>query len=51
MGKKHLTTGNAVQYTIERWRRYWAVRDPKGALVCLTVYRRGAEEVIRRLSA
>jgi hypothetical protein len=30
--------------------RWWEVRDPAGELVCLTVYRRGACEVVRRLS-
>jgi hypothetical protein len=30
--------------------RWWEVRDPAGELVCLTVYRRGAREVVRRLS-
>jgi hypothetical protein len=29
--------------------RYWALYDPAGELVCLTVYKRGAEEVVRRL--
>jgi hypothetical protein len=28
-----------------------AVIDPAGQLVCLTVYKRGAEEVVRRLAA
>ena len=31
--------------------RDWPVIDPVGQLVCLTVYRRGAEEVVRRLGA
>jgi hypothetical protein len=31
--------------------RWWEVRDAAGELVCLTVYRRGAREVVRRLSA
>ncbi|HET7230556.1 MAG TPA: hypothetical protein VFJ16_11175 [Longimicrobium sp.] len=31
--------------------RYWEVRDPEGDLVCLTVYRKGAREVVRRLAA
>jgi len=31
--------------------RWWEVRDSAGELVCLTVYRRGAREVVRRLSA
>lgn len=36
-------------YTIRRRDRHWEVRDPAGELVCLTVYKCGAEEVIRRL--
>ena len=30
--------------------RYWKVLDADGALVCLTVYKKGATEVVRRLS-
>ncbi len=37
------------RYTIQRYKRFWEVRAPSGELVCLTVYKRGAEEVIRRL--
>jgi hypothetical protein len=44
---------NAQQpgYRVARYgnSRYWAVADAAGALVCVTVYRRGAEEVVRRL--
>jgi|SoiMetStandDraft_2_1073263.scaffolds.fasta_scaffold09604_3 hypothetical protein len=29
--------------------RYWALRDTTGELVCLCVYRKGAEAVLRRL--
>lgn len=29
--------------------RYWAVVDAAGELVCVTVYKRGAKEVMRRL--
>jgi hypothetical protein len=29
--------------------RFWAVVDAAGELVCVTVYKRGAEEVVRRL--
>lgn len=36
-------------YSIHRRGRFWAVLDAGGALVCMTVYKRGAEEVIRRL--
>jgi hypothetical protein len=35
------------QHTI----RWWEVRDPQGELVCVTVYKRGAVEVVRRLAA
>jgi hypothetical protein len=37
---------------IERYgkTRYWAVIDTDGTLVCLCVYKRGALEVLRRLS-
>jgi hypothetical protein len=38
-------------YTIQSYNRYWAVRDSSGTLICVTVYKRGAKEVIRRLSA
>ena len=31
--------------------RWWEVRDPEDELVCLTVYRKGAREVVRRLAA
>jgi hypothetical protein len=31
--------------------RWWEVRDPGNELVCLTVYRKGAREVVRRLAA
>lgn len=36
-------------YTIMRRKRFWAVLDAAGGLVCLTVYKRGAVEVVRRL--
>ena len=31
--------------------RWWEVRDPRGKLVCVTVYKRGAVEVVQRLAA
>ncbi len=31
--------------------RCWQVLDPAGELVCVTVYKRGAREVVRRLAA
>jgi len=30
--------------------RFWAVHDRRGRLVCVTVYKKGAREVVRRLS-
>jgi hypothetical protein len=35
---------------IEKWYpRFWAVYDDDGELVCVTVYKKGAKEVVRRL--
>ena len=31
--------------------RWWEVRDPQDELVCVTVYKRGAVEVVQRLAA
>lgn len=33
---------------IQRYNRYWAIYDNRD-LVCVTVYRKGAEEVVKRL--
>ncbi len=38
------------KYAFARYGRFWAVYDPAGGLVCVTVYKKGATEVIRRLS-
>jgi hypothetical protein len=40
-------------YTIAKQKhgRWWEVRDRAAELVCLTVYRKGAREVVRRLAA
>jgi len=35
----------------QRKSRYWEVRDPQDELVCITVYKKGAAEVVRRLAA
>jgi hypothetical protein len=36
---------------IEKWpSRYWAVYDDDDQLVCVTVYKKGAKEVIKRLT-
>ena len=31
--------------------RFWAIYDHSGALVCITVYKKGALEVVHRLTA
>ena len=36
---------------IARYGRFWAVFDGDGGLVCVTVYRKGAQEVVNRLTA
>lgn len=36
--------------TITKRGRFWAVHDGDGQLVCLTVYKKGAREVVRRLT-
>jgi len=36
---------------IAKWpRRFWAVYDDSDELVCVTVYKKGANEVVRRLT-
>ena len=37
--------------TVKKHGRYWKVLDAEGALICMTVYKRGALEVVRRLQA
>lgn len=34
---------------IEKYGRFWAVYDKDDVLVCVTVYKKGAVEVIKRL--
>ncbi len=40
-------------YTVQKYgnSRFWAVVDAADELVCVTVYKRGALEVVRRLAA
>lgn len=40
-------------FIIERYKdtRFWAVYDADGELLCVTVYRRGAQAVVDRLTA
>jgi hypothetical protein len=37
--------------TIQRYGRYWAVYDTAGILVCICLYKKGAQEVVRRLTS
>jgi len=37
-------------FTIAKRNRFWQVTDSHGQLVCITVYKRGAKEVVRRLN-
>ncbi len=37
-------------HAFTRYGRFWAVYDSAGGLVCVTVYKKGAIEVVRRLS-
>ena len=48
--QKNMIEPSVHAYTLDRHGRHWEVRDPTGTLVCLTVYKCGAVEVIRRLS-
>ena len=36
--------------TITRYGRYWAAYDERGTLVCICLYKKGAQEVVRRLT-
>jgi hypothetical protein len=36
---------------IKKYGRFWAIYDATGTLICVCVYRKGAEEVVRRLQA
>jgi hypothetical protein len=47
-----LRKGRCRELHIRRYRRrFWAVYDGNGDLVCVTVYKRGAREVVRRLTS
>jgi hypothetical protein len=49
---RRFTLEQQAGYSIQKQdkSRFWEVRDAAGELVCLTVYRRGAREVVRRLA-
>lgn len=35
---------------LEKYGRFWAIYDENNILICVTVYKKGAKEVIRRLT-
>ena len=37
--------------SIKKYGRFWAVYDENNTLVCVTVYKKGALEVIKRITA
>lgn len=45
------TTLGVGSFRIAKHGRLWELRDAAGELVCLTAYKKGAIEVVRRLSA
>jgi hypothetical protein len=56
MAAKQKTQANGAKeragYTVQKYgnSRFWAVIDAAEELVCITVYKRGALEVVRRLA-
>jgi hypothetical protein len=44
---------DSCSYAVSRYKgsRHWAIRDPSGSLVCVALYKKGAQEVARRLNA
>lgn len=48
--RKQEVSATFAGYQIAKRGRFWEVRDADGGLVCLTAYKKGAFEVVRRLS-
>jgi hypothetical protein len=48
--RKPAASAKLKGFTIDKRNRFWQVTDSQGQLVCITVYKRGAKEVVRRLS-
>ena len=42
---------NAGDWKIEKYGRFWAVYNARDELICITVYKRGARELVKRLSS
>jgi hypothetical protein len=47
-----VTTTGRQNNQIRRWKdgKYWAVYDETGELICIAVYKKGAQEVVRRIA-
>jgi hypothetical protein len=50
-GRRFRPSAGRLHHPEARAVRHWMVIVPKGELVCLTVYKRGAQEAVRRLAA
>lgn len=46
---KNVLQANTISFSIRKRGRLWEVLDPEGELICLTAYKKGAAEVVRRL--
>ncbi|HEX6368569.1 MAG TPA: hypothetical protein VF006_06545 [Longimicrobium sp.] len=51
MVKTQIAVDPRPGFAIKKYGRNWRVIDPAGQLVCITVYKKGALEVVRRLAA
>jgi len=46
---KSVLQANTISFSIRKRGRLWEVLDSEGELICLTAYKKGAAEVVRRL--
>jgi hypothetical protein len=48
-GARCLTANAAREMRLRKYGRFWGLYDADGTLICVTVYKKGALEVVRRL--
>ena len=48
-GERCLTAAAAHDMRIRKYGRFWGIYDADDTLICVTVYKKGALEVVRRL--
>jgi len=48
--KRRVAAPCTEPYYVEPYKRFFAVREKTGSLVVVAVYRKGADEVVRRLT-